>query len=378
MLSTAPPTVIHVGVYAPGSPNGIHRMIYDTIHHYQQQVQFQVVSFDLSVGDEYWLETPDGIRVHHFSLPRLKGFALPEGFTHWLNSLPQRSIFHLHGVFNPEAYAVGRWLVPRGIPYLYTPHDAYSSTSLRSNALAKRVYIALAERFLLDHAAGIQATTLEGAANIARYTNRPVTLAPLFTPDPQPDMTTLQQRRAVGFVGRLDIYQKGLDLALTAFHQFRQMTGCTAPLLLIGPEEAGSAAELRAQCTALGLTPEQDVYFLGVLDEPAKKRLLATCRAYLQLSRFEGFGISIIEALAQGLPAVISPQVPISGLIHNNGGFVVETPSQAADALAAIFALADDAYTDLVHKARTTYIQHFSPQASNDTLLKLYQTASAG
>ena len=45
----------------------------------------------------------------------------------------------------------------------------------------------------------------------------------------------------------------------------------------------------------------------GCVPEEKKLGLLAHSRVYLQLSRFEGFGLSVAEALALGLPVVISP-----------------------------------------------------------------------
>jgi glycosyltransferase involved in cell wall biosynthesis len=67
----------------------------------------------------------------------------------------------------------------------------------------------------------------------------------------------------------------------------------------------GEASEpLRRRVVELGV--EANVEWLGTISEEEKINLLRTCTVYLQPSRFEGFGLGILEAMSCEAPIVTS------------------------------------------------------------------------
>ena len=93
-----------------------------------------------------------------------------------------------------------------------------------------------------------------------------------------------------------NVQRKGLDRLLRVFGEFVQMdNGYT--LMLIGPGGEGSAYLARM---ASDLDIAGRVVFTGEVAEEEKIRLLKESKYYFQLSAYEGFGISAIEALAAG------------------------------------------------------------------------------
>ncbi len=82
-----------------------------------------------------------------------------------------------------------------------------------------------------------------------------------------------------------------------------------ARLLVIG--EGAHRAELQRRFAAFGMTPENGaVTFTGGIPDPEKDALLPQCRVGLSLSREEGWGLSVTEYLAFGLP-VVAMHLPI-------------------------------------------------------------------
>jgi glycosyltransferase involved in cell wall biosynthesis len=110
------------------------------------------------------------------------------------------------------------------------------------------------------------------------------------------------------FLGRFDIYMKGLDSLLEAFRRFKEsprfkdvrlvLAGRASPeafaaVQALWPEakadEAGAALELK-----VNVSPEE------------KERLLSGCLFFCSPSRFEGFGIAALEASAAGKALLVT------------------------------------------------------------------------
>ena len=328
------------------------------------------LAFESPNANHYSESSADGITIHKFETHRFKGFRVPGRFKSWLGSLPSCTMFHLHGVFNPVNVIVARELVSLGIPYVYTPHDSYSALSLRTKYWLKRAYIALFETFLLNHAATVHALSDQGLNDIARFTRQPVTLVPCFALCPTIEFSTPEDRRDIAFLGRLDIFQKGLDLMLSAYQIYRDRYGGEARLVLIGPPVNDSQSRLEQLCEELSLKLGDEVIITGRVPEEKKLGLLAHSRVYLQLSRFEGFGLSVAEALALGLPVVISPGVPIAqSIVKSGAGQVAENPAAAAAALAELDALSDEAYAAASQRALQTYEKLYHPDVIKGDIL---------
>lgn len=98
------------------------------------------------------------------------------------------------------------------------------------------------------------------------------------------------------YVGRLH-REKSVDDAVRALAALPSRVG----LLVAGPDQ-GDADRLAGVVTELGLG--ERVRFLGRVSEPRKRSLLAGARALILPSKYEAQGRVILEAWAQGTPAV--------------------------------------------------------------------------
>jgi len=105
-------------------------------------------------------------------------------------------------------------------------------------------------------------------------------------------------------------------------------------LVLAGEGEEGP--RLRALSKALGIGDR--CLFLGSRDDVPS--VLAACRAYLQSSRIEGFGIAALEAMAAGLPVAASDAPGLGDLVRG-AGLLFSVGDEAACA-AAIRSLVED------------------------------------
>ena len=106
----------------------------------------------------------------------------------------------------------------------------------------------------------------------------------------------------IGHIGRFD-YQKNQEFLLPLLKRVHAGMD-TAVLVLVG--DGGAREELRREADALGVN--EQVVFAGFRqDIPAT---LSAFDLFVLPSRFEGLGIVLIEAQANGLPCIASTDVP--------------------------------------------------------------------
>lgn len=170
--------------------------------------------------------------------------------------------------------------------------------------------------------------------------------------------------------GRIEIYKKGLDILLTAWELI-----CSARpdrdlwLLLVGT--GSDAEEFEQHIAAL---PLANIIWRNeyIQDRTVLRQYLAAADVYALSSRWEGFPVAPIEAMACGLPIVAADAQGISDILEQGedaGGFVVprENPQVLADAIGRILddpTLAQELSTRAYHHARN----HFSLAAIGQQL----------
>lgn len=131
------------------------------------------------------------------------------------------------------------------------------------------------------------------------------------------------------FLGRLQA-RKGVDVLLRAF-QRAQIEH--ARLVIAGPDEG-----MLSQAWALsGGDPR--IVFTGYLGGDERLEALAASDVFALPARGEGLSMALLEALAAGLPALISPGCNLPEVESAGAGFVVEAAVEAvADKLRVLLA----------------------------------------
>lgn len=148
-------------------------------------------------------------------------------------------------------------------------------------------------------------------------------------PADAPRARPASEPRRLLYVGRADPY-KNVATLIRVFARVRERLPVPVELVIAGapdpryPEAAHLAREL-------GLTPH--IRWTGYLSDDALVRLYQESDALVHCSRYEGFGLQIVEAMACGLPVVCS-----------NAGSI---PEVAGDA--ALLAAPDDVATLAQH-----------------------------
>ena len=178
----------------------------------------------------------------------------------------------------------------------------------------------------------------------------------------------LQNTRNFLFLGRLHP-KKGCDILLEAFARLRSHESTS--LILAGPDQVGWETDLRKQVARLNLTDY--VVFTGMLQGALKQGAFASADAFVLPSHQENFGISVAEALAAGVPVLISNRVNIWREIDaDRAGFVESDDLEGTNRLLQRWIDTASTERDTIRRnARNCFEQRFQIDRAVDSLLQI-------
>ena len=168
--------------------------------------------------------------------------------------------------------------------------------------------------------------------------------------------------------------RKNLDLLLDAWEIAREAEERTLPLILSGP--AGWADKAFFQ--RLKQLEPAGVRWLGRVSRPELLRLMQGARWFVYPSLYEGFGLPVAEAMACGIPPIVSQLSSLPEVV-GDAGYQVD-PYEPEDLAGLLQSLTQDPAqeADLAQKARRR-ASRFSWKTASDQLGEAFlRVASAG
>jgi len=240
----------------------------------------------------------------------------------------------LHSAWVFHNVVAGRAAVRVGLPYVVTPHGGYDRHIVRRRALAKQGWWWTFERRLLSHAAGVHVffESEEEAVRELGYRGGFV-VAPHGVDVPHGHRWDGGSGGYVLWLGRYDVEHKGLDLLVEALASIPVTQ--RPSVRLHGPDSRGGRSVVGRLVASRGL--ERWVSLGGPLHGEAKMRALEAARAFVYPSRWDSHSIAVTEAMALGVPCVVTDVMHVGRETGREGAAFVAgtTPPELGDALAA-------------------------------------------
>lgn len=178
----------------------------------------------------------------------------------------------------------------------------------------------------------------------------------------------------VGYVGRLSVEKAPRDFLAVAKKLAAALPGVRFVMAGAGPEEAA----VRRDLEALGLTGR--VTLLGQLDAAAIRDLYPRLDCLLSPSHTEGLPVSLLEAMAMGVPVVATDVGGVGQLIADGETGLLRPRGDINGLAEAVLALArePDLAAGLAGRARKRVVECFSLDANVAAITALYDTVLAG
>jgi glycosyltransferase involved in cell wall biosynthesis len=292
------------------------------------------------------LVAPDvALRMYRAQPPRRLAFSAPLARV-VRTAVREHDVVHIHGLFLFPQYAAYRAASRARVPFIVSPCGALDPALRGRSRLAKALTDFLWQGRMLRNASGIHFKTEEERrlASDLRLAERQFVVPNGIdwgSFQCLPDGACFRKRYLGGHDGPIILnigrfsHKKGLDILIRAFAQTNRAHSA-ALLVLVGPDDEELKPKLKR--LAADLCVYDKVVFIGMLHGEELRAALSAATIWALPSRTENFGNAVIEAMAAGVPIVVSPAVNLAPAIEAaNAGIVCDrTPEAFSSAIAAL------------------------------------------
>lgn len=270
------------------------------------------------------------------------------------------------------------------VPAVTTVHDLTPLLHPETHRLKVKMSILPFLGRTLSQAAGVVADSQSTADDLERYfpdcAQRLEVIYPGIDPifEPGDDESIQATRDSLGCPGGYLLYsgtlepRKNLTLLLDAWESARGNDPQVPPLLLSGPEGWEDPRLFRR----LSRLEPQGVRWLGRLARPDLVALMQAASWFVYPSLYEGFGLPVAEAMACGVPAIVSDTSSLPEVVGDSG-FRVD-PVDVTDLAGLLTALPSGRQErEAASRAARQQSQRFSWTDAADQLTEVFERVAA-
>ena len=330
---------------------------------------------NLRVKFDQWL-VESTYRLRYFRRWGRFEVKLSPGLMTWLfRHVTDYDIVHGMSVFNFPAYIyceACRW---RDVPYIIHPQGMFEPWAMSNKGWKKRIYFRWLKKPQLQRANVIHCLTRHEAESIAALgVTTPKVIVPnginfesMINGDANAFLLRypeLANKTRLLFLHRVDP-KKGLDILAKSFARLRNRFPNTH-LIISGPDPTGYWSTASRFFESAGCAAA--VTYTGIVTGQDKADALAAADIFVAPSYSEGFSMSVLEAMAAGLPSVITTGCNFPEVAEAK--VALEVPIDATAFAEALASLIENlpAAREMGQRARTFIFQNYTwDQAARKT-----------
>jgi glycosyltransferase involved in cell wall biosynthesis len=284
---------------------------------------------------------------------QLREFLFSPGLTIWLlRNINKYDLVHVHALFSyPSTVAM---LIARykHIPYIVRSIGQLNAWSLTQSYWMKRVMLAVVERANIDGSVAIHVTSNSEEEDVRKLVFKSEVLnlgLGIATSERRAKPSRIPENKITVFLFLSRLHpKKQLENLLEAFFIFQKKYHRNDWLLYVaGDGESGYVQKLHRLANELDL--ERNIIWMGHISGVRKEVILSSSDWFILPSASENFGISAVEALASGVPVILTKEVGIADLVSGYRAGIISPGSP--DGLSDILNKAIDGPTVQMKKA---------------------------
>ena len=319
----------------------------------------------------------DSLQVHYFdAVGPLRYFFSPAMTLALLRRARDYDVLHVHGLFMYPTVVTSRVCQLLGVPYVVTPRGMLDPWALRHRGPKKWVYLGLCEVGSLLGAARLHFTSEDERRLAPPFVRSvPRVVVPNIV-DIRAFDDELQRPQRPGEPVRLIIAGrihkvKGFDRLIPALAQVKA-TGRKFHLTVAGFDEGDYARQVKELAARHGVQGE--ITYTGNLDRPRLAAQYARADIALMPSYQENFGMAGAEAMATGLPIVVTDTVNVApDIARYRAGIVI--PLKVAPLAEAINRLVDShrLRREMGARGRALVYAQYVPEVVGRKMIAVYE-----
>ena len=258
--------------------------------------------------------------------PRLRN--LPEPFNH-------PDIVVLEEQYNFIRMPLMLDVKKNNIPYIIVPRCSLTGSALKKKVFKKKIANVVYFKRFIRNAAGIQYLTEREKSESGVGWNKNNFVIPNGIKIPCIDKNYNKNHIEVSFIGRIDIYHKGLDIIVSACKRLKkEMEYVNMHISIYG---AGQKQDEEFLVNAID-SLKGVVDYRGPVHGKEKEKVLIESDAFILTSRFEGMPMGILEALSYGVPVIITQGTNMSAVVNEyDCGWVADSTEESVVSLLRSF-----------------------------------------
>lgn len=337
-------------------------------------------NFEIHVFANRWVAGSKRIRFHKIPIVRFPRFLGPLVFAWVAQWKIRRMGFDLvhthHWIFHADIYSA------HGVPHAGWVRNVRG----RSPSLYDRAVIYIERRLMKENSSSwfLPVSSIAMEAFRREYGTLPgqwqvvhpgVEVARFATPERDVCRMEIRKRYGIGaddllilFVG-MNFEVKGLDAIIAAVAKARAMKPESSIRLLV----VGRGDEKKYGRIASEMGIAEAVTFAGT-QHAGLERFYRAADIFALFSAFDTFGMVVLEAMAAGLPVIVSPNVGAKDLVQEGvNGFILHTPHDTDTAVVCVMQLLDGVRREAMGAAAARTASMHDWERLADRTEQLYQ-----
>ncbi|MFM7877049.1 MAG: hormogonium polysaccharide biosynthesis glycosyltransferase HpsP [Microcystis panniformis] len=259
----------------------------------------------------------NGYQIYYFPCSPFRRYKFSLDLFTWLaNRAKNYDIAHIHALFSPVSSISALIARYHQLPYILRPLGTLDPADLQKKRQLKQIYANFLEKPNLAAAAAVHFTSEQECQIAERFNVKTKDIVIPLGVDffnsqalPVTGFDLPENKPIILYMSRLDP-KKGLDLLLPSLERLLEK-GLDFHFVLAGGNPQDREYENRIKNQIERSILGKNTTITGFVTGEVKNSLLARADLFVLPSYYENFGIAVAEAMAAGIPVVISDRVDL-------------------------------------------------------------------
>lgn len=323
-----------------------------------------------------WLNVSKNYHWPNLDKPIKIDFSTNDNINHILNKYCDIQIAIFHGIYFREYLRISKELSKRKIPYIIVPHGSLTKFAVRKKYIKKMIALKLYFNRFIKQASAFHFLSLGEQKNLYQKIRKPsITVSNGIEVSVNKQKRINENGTIKGvYVGRKDIRFKGLDLFIKACYlSYSNLIKNNVEIHIYGPEVDNSNIKLQKLINKFNLN--EVIYIHDGVYGSEKYKVYNESDFFVLTSRSEGHPVGLIEAMAYGMPALVSFNTNLGEEInnHNSGWVAEELSAKEISKQINLICSTDKDTLDLKSKNAFNHAKEYSWEKIVKTTVKEYQ-----